>query len=144
MQEQVFSISTIKAEGLFYALFIIAAFLGFISLFAYGLFALVALGVVLSIAFLILRKRLAGNYYIKVNDQGVEFRMSIFTKPAFLSWDIVDRVNFHLYEINFRLRDSNRIINFQTNYLKSADVETFTALVKEQFKRVSACDEVKA
>ncbi|MCO6495438.1 MAG: hypothetical protein J5I91_07165 [Bacteroidetes bacterium] len=144
MQERIFTVGTLKAEGLFYALFIIAAFLGFISLFSYGLTALIILGAILSISFLILRKKLSGRYYVKISDKGIEFRTSIFSKPAFLSWDLVDRVNFHLYEINFRLRNTNRIINFQTNYLKSEDVEIFTELVKEQFKRISACEQIKA
>ncbi|MBX2985364.1 MAG: hypothetical protein LC109_12160 [Bacteroidia bacterium] len=144
MQERIFTVSTIKAEGLFYALFIIAAFLGFISLLSFGITFLVIFGVILSIAFVVLRIKLAGRYYIKVNDKGIEFRTNIFNKPAFLAWDIVDRVSFHIYEINLRLRNSNRVINFQTNYLNSVDVEVFTELVREQFKRVSACDTIKA
>lgn len=139
MEEQVFLIKKTKAEASLYTLFIIAALIGFLTLFSLGVLALIILGITLSVLFIFVRKKLSGNgkYYIKVNDKGIEFRMNIFNKPAFLPWEYVNQVNFHLYEVNLRLRETNKVINLQTNYLKEEQIENFTELVRTQFKKTS-------
>lgn len=137
MQEQIFILNRTKAEAPLYTLFILAGFVGFLSLFSFGPTPLIILGVVLSILFIIARKKLSGKYYIKVNNSGVEFRMNILKKAAFLPWDYVNQVNFHLYEVNLRLKDTNKVINLQTNYLKEEECETFIELMKVQFNKSS-------
>jgi len=137
MQEQIFILNRTKAEAPLYTLFILAAFIGFLSLFSFGFIPLIILGAVLSVAFFVVRNKLAGKYYIKVNNTGIEFRMNILKKAAFLPWDYVNQVNFHLYEVNLRLRDTNKVINLQTNYLKESEVETFVELMKTQFNKAS-------
>jgi hypothetical protein len=136
MEKGIFEVKARKAEAGLYTMFILLALIGFFSLFSFGLWPLIAYGLLLSFVFLLVRKRFAGLYYIKIDKQGVQFRYSFFAKAAFLSWDIVDQVNFHLYEINFRLRETKQVVNIQTNYLNPDDIEPFTQLVRSYFETV--------
>jgi hypothetical protein len=140
MQEQIFSVNKSKAEAPLYTLFILGAIIGFLSLFSFGLVWIVSYGVLLSLSFAVVRTRLTGPYFIKVNDAGISFRTSILEKPAFLSWDMVNQVNFHLYEVNLRLNETNNVVNLQTNYLKKEERDIFVALIKTQFKRITKQD----
>lgn len=140
MQEQIFTVNKWKAEAPLFTLFALGAIIGFLSLFSFGLMWIIGYGAVLSVAFAVVRNRLMGNYFIKVNDSGISFRTSIFEKPAFLSWDMVNQVNFHLYEVNLRLNETNNVVNLQTNYLRKEEREVFVELIRSQFKRITKQD----
>jgi hypothetical protein len=132
-----FEVSTIKAEASLYFLFILLGFIGFITFFSFGIFSIILLGSILAILFLLVRNKLKGSYFVNVSKDGVRFRLNIFSKPQFLSWDIVDQVNFHLYEVNFRLRETKQVVNIQTNYIASGEAEEFAAIVRNYFDEIS-------
>lgn len=135
MNERLFSVSHIKAEAPLYTLFALASFISFILVFKLGILALISAGLLLSATLLLVKTKISGPYFIKIDNQGVRYRTHIFAKPLFLSWDMVDQINFHLYEVNFRLKESNRVINLQTNFIKKEEVEDFIEIIKYYYNQ---------
>jgi hypothetical protein len=136
LEEKIFFAQRFKAEAPLYTLFILAGFIGFMALYSMGFIAIVALWVVLITLFWVLKSKLSGNYYIKLNHEGLQYRLNIFEKGVFVPWKSVDQVNFHLYEINLRIRDSKMVVNLPTNYFPENDIPELTENIKMYFSEM--------
>lgn len=55
--------------------------------------------------------------FLIVDEEGIRFCFHLFQQAKSLRWDQVDKVNFQMYEINLKLKNTAEIISFQTAYL---------------------------
>jgi hypothetical protein len=125
-----YEVKNYKAEASLYAIVVIVLILGFFALFPFGIIPIGLFTVSIAAALVWVKSKFSGPYFIKVDKEGLRFRTSFFATPLFLSWSLVDQVNFQLYEVNFRIRDSKQVINIQTNFI-------------DEDKRARFCEEVK-
>ena len=57
--------------------------------------------------------------FLIVDDIGVRYSFTVIQRPRILKWEQVDKVNYQLYEINFKLKETGEIISMQTSYLEN-------------------------
>jgi hypothetical protein len=77
----------------------------------------------MALVYLILRKFRLGFFkqecFLIVDEIGVRYSFTVIQRPRILKWEQVDKVNYQLYEINFKLRETGEIISMQTSYLQN-------------------------
>ncbi len=120
---RIFNLNRNKSEAPMVAAFsifsIIISLLTFPSIlwYSYLVFPLMAL------VYLILRKFRLGFFkqecFLIVDEIGVRYSFTVIQRPRILKWEQVDKVNYQLYEINFKLRETGEIISMQTSYLQN-------------------------
>lgn len=79
----------------------------------------------MALVYLILRKFKLGFFkqecFLIIDELGVRYSFTVIQRPRILKWEQVDKVNYQLYEINFKLKESGEIISMQTSYLENED-----------------------
>lgn len=49
-----------------------------------------------------------------------------------MKWEQIEKVNYQLYEINFKLKESGEIISFQTSYLDDeSDLKELKEIIEQ-------------
>jgi len=95
----------------------------------------ISLGIALSIvAFLYLKLR--GEYFIKVDDNGIAWRQSIISKMIYIPWNYMMRVDYLVYEINFQIKESRQVVSFATSGLNDEQTETVKKAISEAVKQL--------
>lgn len=78
---------------------------------------------VMALIYLIFRKFRLGFFkqecFLIVDEIGVRYSFTVIQRPRILKWEQVDKVNYQLYEINFKLKETGEIISMQTSYLEN-------------------------
>lgn len=129
-----FSIQRLKSEAPLMAAFAIFAIL--VSLIFYPLilwFSFLVFPVML-LAYWLLRRLGLGFFgkqcFLILDEVGIRYCFHVFQQPRLLKWEQVDKVNFQMYEINFRLKESGEVISMQTAYLEHpSDTEELKAFI---------------
>lgn len=123
--QQVFSINRGKAEAPVTATFFVIGLLGSIMFYptfrwyAFLLFPLLALIYLLFRAVkLSFFKR---QCFIFLDDEGIRYCLHVYMRPVFIAWNQIDRINYQMYEINIKLKESGLVICIPTGYLKNPD-----------------------
>lgn len=116
-----FAIFSIVVSIVFYPFILIYSFFVFpIMFFAYIILKKLNLGMFKKHCFLIL------------DDQSIRYCFHLFQMPRILKWEQIEKVNYQLYEVNFKLRGTGDVISFQTSYLMNEeDIEAFKEIVKK-------------
>jgi hypothetical protein len=122
---RLFKINRYKSEAPMVAAFsifsIIASLVTFPSIMWYSflIFPFMAL------VYLIFRKFKFGFFkqecFLILDEIGVRYSFTVIQRPRILKWEQVDKVNYQLYEINFKLKESGEIISMQTSYLENEE-----------------------
>jgi hypothetical protein len=131
---QIFKINRLKAEAPLMAAFFIFSmivsliFYPMIMIWAFLIFPLMA------ITYIILRKFKLGFFkneaFLILDDEGMRYSFHLLQSPKLLRWDLVEKVNFQLYEVNFRLKLSGEVISLQKGYFDDPeDVKEFRKMV---------------
>ena len=69
--------------------------------------------------------------FLMTDEEGIRFAFTVFSTPKLLKWEQIQNVNFQLYEINFKLKDSGEVICFETSYFANeSDIATFKSDVQ--------------
>lgn len=89
----------------------------------------------MAIVYMILRKFRLGFFkqecFLIVDEIGVRYSFTVIQRPRILKWEQVDKVNYQLYEINFKLKETGEIISMQTSYLENeAEVPELKAYIE--------------
>lgn len=123
--QHIFSIDRAKAEAPLMATFFIAGLAGSIAFYpsyrwyAFLLFPLLAL------IYLGFRKLKLGFFkrqcFIFIDDEGIRYCLHVYQKPVFIAWQQIDRINYQMYEINIKLKESGSVICIQIGYLKNPE-----------------------
>lgn len=90
---------------------------------------------IMALVYLIFRKFRLGFFkqecFLIVDDIGVRYSFTVIQRPRILKWEQVDKVNYQLYEINFKLKETGEIISMQTSYLENeAEIPELKAYIE--------------
>lgn len=122
---QVFKINRLKAESPIIATFAIFGLIMSLALFPRILWYAFLIFPLLAIAYLVLRHFRLGFFrrqcFILLDDEGMKYCFNLYQQPRSLLWSQVERVNYQLYEINFMLKDSHKILSIPVTYLAHED-----------------------
>lgn len=95
----------------------------------------ISLGIALSIV-AILYFKLRGEYFVKVDDNGIAWRQSIISKMIYIPWNYMMRVDYLVYEINFQIKESRQVVSFATSGLDDEQTETVKKAISEAVKQL--------
>ncbi len=132
-----FRINRLKSEAPLIATFAIFSII--VSLIFYPLILWLSFLVfpVMAVSYFLLKRLELGIFrkkcFLILDDEGIRYCFNLFQQPRILRWDQIEKVNYQLYEINFKLRDSGDIICFQISYLDDeAEIELLRSMVSEK------------
>lgn len=132
-------ISKVKAEAPFYAILGIFAFLS--SIFLYGIdpkFVILELAV---IAMVLIGLKMSGlrffnqEYFVSVDEEGIAFKINIFSSKVFVPWRYVNQINYHLHEINFRLVDSLAVASLPLSSVREDEILGLTEAIRFNYEK---------
>lgn len=121
----IFKIDRAKSEAplmaafAIFGLFVSIAFYPKIYWYSFLIFPLLA------ITYLMLKKLNLGLFakqcFLILDEEGIRYCFHLFQQPRSMQWNQIEKVNYQLYEINFKLSLSGEIISFQKSYLDNPD-----------------------
>ena len=86
----------------------------------------------LSIPFLLfLIKKRRGEYFVKVDEEGISFRLHFFSSYMMIPWKYLQRIDYLEYEINFMLKETAQVVSLATSGLDDEDVDSLKAYISE-------------
>jgi hypothetical protein len=78
---------------------------------------------ILALAYMLLKKLELGLFrrkcFLVADEEGIRYCFHLFQQPRVLLWNQVEKVNYQMYEINLRLKESGQVISLQTSYLEN-------------------------
>ncbi len=80
--------------------------------------------------------KLRGDYFVKVDDQGISWRQSIVSRYIFIPWNFMLRVDYLVYEINFQIKESRQVVSFATSGLEEEQTEALKRYISDTVKRI--------
>ncbi len=121
----IFKIDRAKSEApliaafAIFGLFVSIAFYPKIYWYSFLIFPLLAA------TYLMLKKLNLGLFakqcFLILDEEGIRYCFHLFQQPRSMQWNQIEKVNYQLYEINFKLSLSGEIISFQKSYLDNPD-----------------------
>lgn len=67
-----------------------------------------------------------------MDNEGIRYCFHLFQQARSLKWEQIEKVNYQLYEINFKLKESGEIISFQTSYLDDeSDLKELKEIIEQ-------------
>lgn len=132
-----FSIPKQKAE---LPILIVAGFICFIIWsIHYAIFGwtggFISLGLAVGIVSLLYLK-LRGEYFVKVDDNGIAWRQSLISKLIYIPWNYMMRVDYLVYEINFQIKESRQVVSFATSGLTDEQTDAVKNAISEAVKQL--------
>ncbi|GDX50497.1 hypothetical protein LBMAG26_13560 [Bacteroidota bacterium] len=82
-----------------------------------------------SLMFLIKKRR--GEYFVKVDEEGISFRLHFFSSYMMIPWKYLQRIDYLEYEINFMLKETAQVVSLATSGLDDEDVDSLKAYISE-------------
>ena len=73
-------------------------------------------------------------YYVSLDEEGISWSLNIITNPVSLYWKDINQINEHLYEVNFRHKETGVTYNLQTNYIPKKHLKAFWDVLEENRK----------
>jgi fatty acid desaturase len=117
-----YKIQRTKSEAPVIAVFAVFSLIVSLAFFPIILWLSFLVFPVMAIAFLLFRKTQLGVFgkkcFLIVDEEGIRYCFHLMQQARLLRWDQVDKVNFQMYEINFKLKESGQVISMQTSYLE--------------------------
>lgn len=95
----------------------------------------IALAIALAVVALLYLK-LKGDYFVKVDEQGISWRQSIVSRYIFIPWSYMMRVDYLVYEINFQIKESRQVVSFATSGLEDEETDALKQYISETVKRI--------
>jgi hypothetical protein len=89
-----------------------------------------------SLLFLIKKRR--GEYFVKVDDEGISFRLHFFSSYMMIPWKYLQRIDYLEYEINFMLKETAQVVSLATSGLDDQDVDSLKAYISEAIAKREA------
>lgn len=68
-------------------------------------------------------KKRTGEYFVRVNEEGVGFRQHFFSNYVFVPWNYMQRIDYLVFEINFMIKESAQVVCFPTSGLDDDQVD---------------------
>jgi len=89
-----------------------------------------------SLLFLIKQRR--GEYFVKVDEEGISFRLHFFSSYMMIPWKYLQRIDYLEYEINFMLKETAQVVSLATSGLDDQDVDSLKAYISEAIAKREA------
>ncbi len=100
----------------------------------YGIFNVVGgllwLLVALPVYFWIYKKR-SGQYFVRVNKDGIGFRQHFFSNYVYVPWNYLQRIDYLVFEINFMVKESAQVVCFPTSGLDDDQVDNLKLFISK-------------
>lgn len=131
---QVFKINRLKAEAPIIATFFIFGLFMSLALFPKILWYAFLVFPLLAIAYYILSHFRLGFFkrqsFLLLDEEGMKYCFNLYQQPRSLLWNQVEKVNYQLYEINFMLKESHKILSIPITFLAhEEDLEEIKNLI---------------
>jgi hypothetical protein len=119
---------------------IVAGFLCFVVWsIHYAIFGMLGGFISLLIALVVvffLYQKLRGDYFVKVDENGISWRQSIVSRFIFIPWNYMMRVDYLVYEINFQIKESRQVVSFATSGLEDEQTDALKQYISDTVKRI--------
>jgi hypothetical protein len=89
-----------------------------------------------SLLFLIKKRR--GDYFVKVDEEGISFRLHFFSSYMMIPWKYLQRIDYLEYEINFMLKETAQVVSLATSGLDDQDVDSLKAYISDAIAKREA------
>jgi hypothetical protein len=97
-----------------------------------GIIALLISLVIVTLLYLKLR----GEYFVKVDENGISWRQSIVSRYIYIPWNYMMRVDYLVYEINFQIKESRQVVSFATSGLEDDQTDALKQYISDTVKRI--------
>lgn len=81
------------------------------------------------VAFLYFRKR--GEYFVKVDENGISWRQGIISRFIYIPWNYLQRVDYLVFEINFMLKETAQVVSFATSGLSEEETDALKKSISD-------------
>ncbi len=100
----------------------------------YGFFGwqggLIALLILLPLlAFWYFKKR--GDYFVQADDNGISWRKDILSRYNFIPWKYMQRVDYLVFEINFKVKETGQVVSFPTSGLTEEETDQLKQFISD-------------
>ncbi len=123
--EYIFSIDRTKAEAPVMATFALFSIFLSLLIFPFIMWWTLLIFPIMAGIYILLSKNRLGFFsrqcFLFLNNEGIRYSFHLYQKPVFVAWHLIDKVNYQLYEINIKLKDSGQVVCIPIGYLKNAD-----------------------
>lgn len=127
-----FQIPRLKAEMPALIVLGIMVFVGWA--FHFGIFGwkggFIWLGFALPIVLWIYNKR-KGDYFVKVDIDGISWREHFFSSYKYIPWKYVQRIDYLVFEINFMLKETAQVVSFATSGLTDESTDELKQVISD-------------
>jgi hypothetical protein len=83
-------------------------------------------------AFFYVKKK--GNYFIEANKDGIGWRKDILSRYNYIPWNYMQRVDYLVFEINFKVKESGQVVSFPTSSLNDDETDTLKKYISDMVK----------
>jgi hypothetical protein len=87
---------------------------------------------------LFLIKKRRGEYFVKVDEEGISFRLHFFSSYMMIPWKYLQRIDYLEYEINFMLKETAQVVSLATSGLDDQDVDSLKAYISDAIAKREA------
>lgn len=85
--------------------------------------------------------KLRGEYFVRVDANGIGWRQNLISKRIYIPWNYMMRVDYLVYEINFQIKESRQVVSFATSGLEDEQTEELKKSISAMVKRLKADSE---
>lgn len=75
--------------------------------------------------------RFRGEYFVKVDQNGISWRQGIISRFIYIPWNYLQRVDYLVFEINFMLRETAQVVSFATSGLSEAETDQLKQTISD-------------
>lgn len=85
-------------------------------------------------ALTILFMKRRGNYYVEVDTKGIRWRQNILSTFIDIPWEYVQRIDYLVYEINFKIKESGQVVSFGLSNIKEEEIEVLKQSISNRIE----------
>ncbi len=79
-----------------------------------------------------------GEYFIRVNENGIEFRQHFFSKRLYIPWNYLQRIDYLEFEINFMIKETAQVVSFATSGMSEEEAEALKQHMSDRLSQREA------
>ena len=89
-------------------------------------------------SFLYLIKKRRGEYFVKVDEEAISFRLHFFSSYMMIPWKYLQRIDYLEYEINFMLKETAQVVSLATSGLNEDDIDALKSYISDAIAKHQA------
>ncbi len=76
-------------------------------------------------------KKRKGEYFIEVDQKGVRWRQNLISTFIDIPWEYIQRIDYLVYEINFKIKESGQVVSFPTSNISDHETEKLKQTISD-------------